>query len=213
MANRSKAVDTISRQSGVLSLIPAAILAIAIVFGLLFLMQFLISTDLEEPDEERGTKIADIWQQETEIEDQVKERKIEEIDEPEQPPPEIPRAAVEVETNVEAVNISTVAAVASVDISLGGGFSDGDIVPLVAIQPQYPRRASERGLEGYVVVNFFITVQGTTRDIKVAESTSKIFERSAIRAAERLKYKPRIVDGVPVEVAHFYKFSFQLAAE
>jgi protein TonB len=31
-------------------------------------------------------------------------------------------------------------------------------------------------------------------------STSSLFERAAIRAVLKFKYKPRVVDGVPVEV-------------
>lgn len=199
-----------SRQSGVLLLIPSVILAVAIVFGLLYLMQLLISQNLEEPEESSGPQIADIFQEENEIEDQVKERQIEEIDDPEDPPPEIPRQEIEIETTAESIDISTGSVAAEVDISLGGGFSDGDIIPLVAIQPQYPRRAAERGIEGYVVVSFVITTQGTTRDLEVEESTSSLFDSAAIRAAERLKYKPRIIDGVAVEVDHLYKFTFEL---
>ena len=200
-----------NRQTGVLLLIPSFILAVAIVFGLLFLMQLLISQDLEEPEENTGPQIADIFQEANEIEDQIKERDIEEIDDPEDPPPDIPRQEIEIEDTTQAVDVSVGAASADVDINLGGGFSDGDIIPLVAIQPQYPRRAAERGIEGYVVVNFVITTQGTTRDIEVVESTSSLFDSAATRAAERLKYKPRIIDGVAVEVDHFFKFTFELA--
>lgn len=200
-----------SRQKGFLLLIPSAILAVLVVFGLLSLMQFLISSDLKEPEDDDRVKIADIWQEQQEIEDQVKERKIEEIDEPEEPPPDIPKQDIEVDADMDSVDISSGTINADVNISLGGGFSDGDIIPLVAIQPDYPRRALERGIEGYVVVSFVITTQGTTRDIKVVESTSSIFERSAVRAAERLKYKPRIIDGTAVEVDHYYKFTFELA--
>lgn len=200
-----------SRQNGFLLLAPSAVVAVLVVFGLLLLMQFLIASDLKEPDESDSVQIADIWQETQEIEDQVKERKIEEVDEPEAPPPEIPQADIEIDADLDSVDISTGRVAANVDISLGGGFSDGDIIPLVAIQPDYPRRALERGIEGYVVVTFVITTQGLTRDIQVVESTSSIFERSAIRAAERLKYKPRIIDGTAVEVDHFYKFTFALA--
>ena len=201
----------IKKQLGGLLLLPAAIVAVAVVFGLLLLMKTLITQQLAEPDNEGGPQIADIWQEVNEIEDQVKERKVEEIDQPEEPPPEIPRADIELDTDIEAIDISTGAGAASIDISLGGGFNDGDIIPLVAIQPQYPRRAAERGIEGYVVVSFIITTVGTTRDVKVEESTSGLFERSAVRAAQKLKYKPRIIDGTPVEVEHFYKFTFELA--
>lgn len=198
-------------QRGFLLLAPSAIVAVLVVFGLLFLMQFLITSDLSEPEDTERVKIADIWQEDQEIEDQLKERKIEEIDEPEEPPPDIPKQDIEIDADMDTVDISSGVVGAAVDISLGGGFSDGDIIPLVAIQPDYPRRALERGIEGYVVVTFVITTQGTTRDITVVESTSSIFERSAIRAAQRLKYKPRIIDGTAVEVDHFYKFTFELA--
>lgn len=201
------------QQKGVLLLLPSAALAIGIVFGLLLLMQFLISADLDEPEEDRSPQIANIWQETEEIEDQVKEREIEEIDEPEQPPPEIPKQSIELDASMESVDISTGVVAASLDISLGGGFSDGDIIPLVAIQPVYPRRAAERGIEGYVVVSFTITTAGTTRDIEVEESSSSLFDSAAKRAAERLKYKPRIIDGTPVEVDHFYKFTFQMATD
>jgi protein TonB len=199
------------RQSGFLLLAPSAILAIVVVFSLLFLMQFLIKSDLPEPDTDGRPQIADIWQEDREIEDQFKERKIEEIDEPEEPPPDIPKQDIEVDASVETLDLSATRVAANVDISLGGGFSDGDIIPLVAIQPDYPRRALQRGIEGYVVVTFTITTQGLTRDVVVVESTDSIFDRSAVRAAERLKYKPRIIDGRAVEVDHFYKFTFELA--
>lgn len=206
-------MTSFNRQKGVLLLIPSAALAIAIVFGLLLLMQFLIDADLDEPDEDRRPQIANIWQETEEIEDQVKEREIEEIDEPEQPPPEIPRQSIELEANVDSVSLAAAVVATDLDISLGGGFSDGDIIPLVAIQPTYPRRAAERGIEGYVVVSFTITTAGTTRDIEVEESSSSLFDSAAKRAAERLKYKPRIIDGTPVEVDHFYKFTFQMATD
>ena len=75
----------INRQSGVLMLVPSVVLAIAIVFGLLLLMQFLITQNLPEPEENTGPQIADIFQEVEEIEDQVKEREIDEIDAPEDP--------------------------------------------------------------------------------------------------------------------------------
>ncbi len=198
-------------QRGYLLLAPSAVVAVLVVFGLLFLMQFLISSDLREPEDEGRVKIADIWQEELMIEDQIKEREVEEIDEPDEPPPDIPKMDIELDTDLDTVDISSGVDTGRIDISLGGGFSDGDIIPLVAIQPTYPRRAAERGIEGYVVVRFVITIQGTTRNIEVVESTSSIFERAAVRAAQRLKYKPRIIDGTAVEVEHFYKFTFELA--
>jgi len=79
--------------------------------------------------------------------------------------------------------------------------SDGDYLPIVKVAPVYPKRALARKLEGYVVVEFTVSKRGTTRDIKVVEAQPLgIFNQSAIQAAEKFKYKPRVVDGEPVEV-------------
>ena len=79
--------------------------------------------------------------------------------------------------------------------------SDGEYLPIVKVQPVYPRRALSRGIEGYVIVEFTVTKQGTTRDIRVVESKpSGIFDKAAIQAAGKFKYKPRVVDGQPIEV-------------
>lgn len=196
-------------QTGSVRLIPSAFLAMGIVFGLLFLMQALINANLTEPEENESIQIADIWQEDTEVKDEIKQRKVEEIETPDAAPPEIPKQNIEIAENTNSLTLTAPKLeVAKVDI--GGGFSDGDIIPLVAVQPNYPQRAAERGIEGYAVVSFVIQRDGTTRDHEIVESTSSLFNSASIRAAERLKYKPRIIDGVPVEVDHLYKFTYEL---
>jgi protein TonB len=59
----------------------------------------------------------------------------------------------------------------------------------------------ERGTEGYVVLEYTVTKQGTVRNPIVIEAKPQnIFERAAIKSALRYKYKPRVEDGKPVEV-------------
>ena len=55
---------------------------------------------------------------------------------------------------------------------------------------------------GECLVEYTVTAAGTTKDIRVIEDrcTSRIFWRSSIEAAKRFKYKPRVIDGVAVEV-------------
>jgi len=84
---------------------------------------------------------------------------------------------------------------------LGFGVSDGEYLPIVKVAPVYPARAAQRGLEGYVIVEFTVTQTGATKDIVVVESTSSLFDRAAVDAAAKFKYKPRVIDGNPVEVA------------
>ena len=75
-------------------------------------------------------------------------------------------------------------------------------LPIVKIAPQYPRRALSRGLEGYVIVEYTVTKQGTVKNAVVVESKPEgIFDSAAVKSALRYKYKPRVVDGEPIEVS------------
>ncbi|PTB82172.1 protein TonB, partial [Marinobacter sp. Z-D5-3] len=79
--------------------------------------------------------------------------------------------------------------------------SDGEYLPIVKVQAAYPRRALQRGIEGYVVVEFTVTRQGTVRDPRVVEAEPEsIFDQAAMDAVLKFKYKPRVVNGDAVEV-------------
>ena len=75
--------------------------------------------------------------------------------------------------------------------------TDGGLMTIVAVQPVYPQAARERGLEGHVIVRFDVTEMGTVSNVVVIESSSRLFNRAAINAAKRFRFKPQIVDGVP----------------
>lgn len=82
----------------------------------------------------------------------------------------------------------------------GDAAAEGEAVPIVRIDPQWPRQALEEGTEGLVRVEVLIGTDGATKDVRVLESTpGRLFVRNALRAVRRWKFKPRIVDGVPVE--------------
>ncbi len=82
----------------------------------------------------------------------------------------------------------------------GVGLPDGDMLPIVKVAPVYPNRAQTRGLEGYVLLQFTVDETGAVRDPDVVESSSPIFDRSALNAVLRFKYKPRVVNGSAVRV-------------
>ncbi|HKJ61282.1 MAG TPA: energy transducer TonB, partial [Hyphomicrobiales bacterium] len=68
------------------------------------------------------------------------------------------------------------------------------------VAPVYPSRALSRGIEGYVDLSFTVTTAGTVKDPEILFSSSSLFDRAATRAVLKFKYKPRVVDGEPVEV-------------
>ena len=77
---------------------------------------------------------------------------------------------------------------------------EGDIIPIVVIRPMYPRDAAMKGQEGWVKVEFTITSIGTVKNTRVIDSKPpRVFNREAIRAILKWKFKQRVVDGVAVE--------------
>lgn len=202
-----------AKQNGFLLLLPAAGLAVVVVFGLLFLMQALINADQKAPDDSEVFAIGDIWQAEPEITEFKKEIKVTEVDDVELPP-QLPKMDISVDSDVDMGGLSGEALEIDLQVD-AGAFSDGDVIALVRINPEYPQRAAERGIEGFCTVYFVITALGTTRDAYVPEGeencSNTLFSRASVRAIERFKFKPKIVDGEAVEIEHANRFIYELA--
>jgi protein TonB len=77
---------------------------------------------------------------------------------------------------------------------------DGDVIPIVRPDPEYPRRELERGTEGWVQVRFVVTAIGSVRDaVVVAADPPTVFDAAALKAIARWRYNPKIENGVAVE--------------
>ncbi len=93
-----------------------------------------------------------------------------------------------------------------------GPAAEGDVVPIMRIAPLYPREARMRGTEGWVRVRFVITEDGSVTDARVvAAEPRRVFNREAVRAISRWRFKPRIVDGIAVrrEAEQLIEFTLQ----
>ena len=173
----------------------------AVTFGLLFMMQLLIATgESAVTDSERIRLDEFVRVERNEVIETKKEK-------PEKPPePEVPPDMPEPQNSNQfdsSMSVSVSAPTTQVNLSVTGvgfGVSDGEYLPIVKVAPVYPSRALSRGLEGYVIVEFTVTQTGAVKDVFVVESTSSLFERAAVQAAYKFKYKPRVIDGVAVEV-------------
>ncbi len=78
-------------------------------------------------------------------------------------------------------------------------YGDSEVTPIVRIEPNYPRKAAIIGAEGFVILQFDITAFGTITNISILQSSPpQIFNNSAIRALQKWKYKPKIVNNKPV---------------
>jgi protein TonB len=95
--------------------------------------------------------------------------------------------------------------------SAGAPAAEGDVIPIVRINPQYPRQALIDGTSGYVVIEFTIDADGSVSDPEIIESQPRrVFDRSAMQAIYKWKFKPRVVDGKPIARRGSTKIDFNL---
>jgi len=182
----------------------AAIISMGVTFGLLFLMQLLIASGKKAESEDTMGRILDFVRVKREETVERKKPKPNKPPAPEQPPPDMPKPQMDnLDPSADTINIAPVGMNADINITGEFGFSasDGEYLPIVKVAPIYPRRAQTRGLEGYVLVEFTVTKTGSVTDPRVIRAEPpNVFERAALAAVLKFKYKPRVIDGEPIDV-------------
>ena len=199
------------------------LLGIAMTVGLFLLMHELISAGGDVNRDRNDILRLDFVQvDQDEIENIRERRKPREPDPPKEPPPP-PKLNIEDQgrpqsqmPEIEMPQISIgVAGGAGPHLgnwSAGDPGAEGDVIPIVRIEPQYPREALVDGISGWVEIEFTIEPDGTVSDPKiVASNPRRIFDRNAIRAIYRWKFKPRIVDGKPIARRATQRLEFNIA--
>lgn len=182
---------------GIISLFLAATASVAITAALIVLMHSLIYQDFQEPDPGHNTKIEPVHLQERIIET-IKTPKPEPIEEA-LPTPATPTIDLTFDPNNHTIliplNVNTpVSTKQTIDFS-----SSSSLVKRVVSPPVYPRRAAARGIEGYVDLAFDVSATGATKNIRItAAEPAGVFEKSAVAAITRYKYRPQKIDGVEI---------------
>ena len=174
---------------------------ILVTFSLLWVMQVLIATGKKALVEESMFDLGDFIMVKQEEIVNKDENEPEPPPEVEEAPPDLPPVMQDSLDTSQTLNISTRGNRIGIDLAQGGAWiGEGDYLPIVKINPIYPRRAQTRGLEGQCLMVFTVTTDGSTKDVKVVECTSSLFERASVNAVLKWKYKPRVQNGKPVEV-------------
>jgi protein TonB len=150
---------------------------------------------------------------------------IEEIDKPEpieelnEPPPEQDQRQIDLDSG-PSLAIARTEVDIDADLNLGSAsisITDGEMLPLVNVTPQYPTRAASRGIQGWCQVSFTVDGNGNVVEdtiVVVDAEPPNIFDRSSIRAAARFKFQPRVQDGVGVPVPNVqYVFRYILEGD
>ncbi|HBY00185.1 MAG TPA: hypothetical protein DEG93_07485 [Gammaproteobacteria bacterium] len=191
-------------------------IAAGVTLGLFFFMSVLIATGETLSERVSVVKVVDATMPDIELE------VIEEIDKPEpieeltEEQPELQEKQISLDSgpslNIERASIDIDTGLQLTNASINA--TDGDYLPLVAIAPQYPTRAAQRGIEGWCLVSFTVNGLGSVVEetITVVDAEPpQIFNRSSVRAAARFKFQPRVEDGIGVDVSGVqYLFRYQL---
>ena len=193
-------------------------LSVIITTSLFFVMVILISLGDSGMKEDTSVKLADIVMPERQIDTFMTE--VEKPEQPEEQPEDIAQPDLDLQP-LTGLDVSI--AKPKANFKAGGSFfRDGEYIPLFKVQPIYPRRAQERGTQGYAIVSFTITDSGSVENAQPLEGycgdpegpqeemrPCSIFNSASARAALKLKYKPKIVDGRATAVdGVLHRFTF-----
>jgi protein TonB len=193
--------------------VPIAVVAAGLLTsGMFWLLWYAVGTALDVSDRAEAQRIEfSRMRRDTEVVTK-RDEKVERERPP--PTPETPRmafSATGIDNNVAtlAPNVDARGAMSRLSMTAG---SDRDVIPLVRINPDYPPRAQQRGIEGYVIVQFTITATGTVKDAIVVEAMPRgMFDDAALKAIARWRYNPKVEGGTAVErVGIRTRLTFQL---
>lgn len=140
---------------------------------------------------------------------------------PKQPPP--PQLKIQASAPVDTAPVKFTVPNLNLGTNISGGpflgsFSaagpitgDGELIAMVRIAPQYPRQAAIDGISGEVVLEITVGPDGSVKSARVKSAKPRgYFESAAVSAAYKGRFRPKVVDGTPVETKGEYTVKFNL---
>ncbi len=182
-------------------------------FGLFAIIAWMVGGNPQIKNDRHSSLRFDLVMAEPDEQVVRKRRQLPEPPDPQETPAEtlpdlrtepIPVAAVQAPSAIALPNVHidknvTGFAIEAPSLSQTGRL-DQQATPISRVPPQYPMKALQRNVEGYVVLSFTIDKNGRPADISVIEAKPEhIFEREALRALRRWKYQPKRINGEAVE--------------
>ena len=96
-------------------------------------------------------------------------------------------------------------------VRLGGGIQAARL--LNKVQPTYPATAKAAGIEGTVILNTIIGMNGTPLSLRVMNSeVDPELAHAAVEAVSKWRYSPTLLNGEPIEVDTTIIVNFKLSS-
>ncbi len=84
------------------------------------------------------------------------------------------------------------------------------VSPISQPKPQYPALAAASHYTGVVILEAVIATDGSVRDVKVLRGLGMGLTEAAVDAVKQWRYKPAMLEGVPVQFALTVTVNFKL---
>ena len=176
----------------------------AIIFFML--LAYIVKPSSEALKNENSFRVVDFIRLKKDTSLKEKSRAIPDKPEPPKkpPPPDLPTP--ELQAPPQAPNLDIEFPDIAIPTDFKGAFlgpqnqgGNSQVIPLVRINPQYPRNELLAGVEGWVKVRFTVEPDGSVSSPKVvASKPPRVFDSSALRAIKKWKFKPKVVNGIAV---------------
>lgn len=179
-------------------------LLVALLFFLL--LAYIVKPSSEALKTENSFRVVDFIRLKKDSSLKEKSRRIPDKPEPPKKPPPPDLITPELQAPPQAPNLDIEFPDISVPTDFKGAFlgpqnqgGNSQVIPLVRINPQYPRNELIAGVEGWVKVKFIVEADGSVSSPKIIESKPPgVFDTAALRAIKKWKFKPKVVNGVAV---------------
>ena len=93
-------------------------------------------------------------------------------------------------------------------VRVGGQISEPTL--LHRVEPVYPSAAVAARVQGIAILETIVDEEGRVTDVRVLRSANPLLDREAIAAVRQWRYKPVMLNGIPVRLVLTVTLSFRL---
>ena len=186
-------------------------LAFFAAFSIFLLMQYLITTDIFSKKNNDDVSYLEFIRINSDDSLLERDRKIPERPKPDKRPPPPPDIDLQQDTKLMRPDLDIELPNFAVPVDFGGAFlgdmsdllgTSSALIPMVKVQPQSPIQAIQGGIAGSVQIYLVVGPNGRVKLARIVRATNgTLFNKEATKAIRRWQFKPKVINGIPVEQA------------
>ena len=186
-------------------------LAFFAAFSIFLLMQYLITTDIFSKKNNDDVSYLEFIRINSDDSLLERDRKIPERPKPDKRPPPPPDIDLQQDMKLMRPDLDIELPNFAVPVDFGGAFlgdmsdlqgTSSALIPMVKVQPQCPIQAIQGGIDGTVQIYLVVGPNGRVKLARIVRATNgTLFNKEATKAIRRWQFKPKVINGIPVEQA------------